>query len=93
MLLAAACRARQIPARVAVGLIHDPQQQVFVFHMWTEAWLEDAWRPIDATVENALPSANRIKLSDTNLAGESDYSLVTPVLNTAGRLVVELSRN
>jgi hypothetical protein len=41
VLLAALCRARGIPARVAVGLVYVPSVQGFGYHMWTEIYIKE----------------------------------------------------
>jgi transglutaminase-like putative cysteine protease len=89
MLTAAACRARGIPARVAIGLIYDDATQSMVYHMWTEVWIENAWLPIDATRPHAEFVASRLKLSDSNLHGASDFGIVAPLIRVAGRLEIE----
>ncbi len=40
VLLAALCRARGIPARVAIGLVYVPHAQGFGYHMWTEIYID-----------------------------------------------------
>ncbi len=90
MLTAAACRARDIPARVAIGLIYDDPSQSMVYHMWTEVWIDDVWLPIDATRPHEEFVAARLKLSDSNLASASDFGIVAPVLRVAGRLTIEV---
>ena len=84
MLLAALLRTHKIPARVAIGLIVDESRSSFVFHMWTEAWIDNQWIPWDATRPARIPSAYRIKLGDSSLAGDSDYSVIAPVLSFLG---------
>jgi transglutaminase-like putative cysteine protease len=41
VLLAALCRARGIPARVAIGLVYMPATQGFGYHMWTEIYIDN----------------------------------------------------
>jgi hypothetical protein len=41
VLLAALCRARGIPARVAIGLVYMPATQEFGYHMWTEIFIDN----------------------------------------------------
>ena len=54
VLLAALCRARKIPARVAIGLVYyQPRGEAspgYAYHMWTEVWVNQRWTPIDATL-------------------------------------------
>jgi hypothetical protein len=41
VLLVALCRARGIPARVAIGLVYMPASQAFGYHMWTEVYIDN----------------------------------------------------
>ncbi len=50
VLLAALLRAAGIPSRVAVGVTYWKGE--FVYHMWTEAFLND-WTALDATLKTA----------------------------------------
>lgn len=71
VLLAAMLRSRGIPARVAFGLVHveafGGRRDVFVWHMWTRAWIGDRWVDLDATRPRAFGPAH-IRLGDS--AGE-----------------------
>lgn len=49
-LLAAMLRVQKIPSRVAVGLVYADRLAAFGGHMWTEAWLDGKWVPLDATL-------------------------------------------
>ena len=90
VLLAAACRSLEIPARVAVGLLYSPQDQRFLYHMWNEVWVNDRWIPLDATLGKGGVGAAHLKLRDSNLAGESAYSMVSPVIYLIGKIDLEL---
>ncbi len=90
MLVAAACRARKIPARVVVGLIYDEPSQSMVYHMWTEIWDNRQWLPIDATRPRPDFIATRLKMSDENLNEVSDFGIVAPVVRAAGKLEIEV---
>ena len=90
VLLAATCRARGIPARVAVGLLYSPHDERFLYHMWNEVWIKDRWIPLDATLGNRGIGAGHLKLLDSSLADESPYSLVSPVVFLIDRMQVEL---
>lgn len=54
VLLAAMLRADGIPSRTASGLMYvpafDERQQVFGYHMWTQAWLDGRWVDLDAVL-------------------------------------------
>ncbi len=71
MLLAALARARGIPARVALGLVVVENGAALGFHMWTEVHLADRWLALDATRAQGGISAGYLKLTDTNLAGQT----------------------
>jgi hypothetical protein len=90
VLLAALCRARQIPARVAFGLVYYPPQHGFAYHMWNEVWIEDRWVPIDGTLGLGGIGADHIKLADSDLAGVSAYAAMLPVVQVFGRLELEV---
>ncbi len=55
VLLAAAARARGIPARLASGLVYagrfSGKKDVFSPHMWVQAWIGDRWVSFDAGLE------------------------------------------
>ncbi len=90
VLLAAACRNYGIPARVVVGLIYDKPRGGFLYHMWNEVWIRDRWIPLDATIGQGKVGVDHIKFHDSSLAGQSPYSIVTPIVNVMGQLEIEL---
>ncbi|MHC4403866.1 MAG: transglutaminase-like domain-containing protein [Planctomycetota bacterium] len=88
VLLAALCRARDVPARVAVGLVY--QRQAFYYHMWTEVCVDGRWTPLDATLARGGIGAAHLKLANSNLEGASAWSSMLPVLQAMRRLKVEI---
>lgn len=90
VLLAAVCRARKIPARVALGLVYYPPQHGFAYHMWNEVWIGERWVPLDATVPGEV-GADHIKLRHANLHGESAYAVMLPLMQVVGRLELEFT--
>lgn len=90
VLLAAMCRSRGIPARVAFGVVYYPPQQGFLYHMWNEVWTGDRWMPLDATMGQGSVGVDRIKLASSSLAGASPYAAMLPVLDVFGRLDLEV---
>jgi hypothetical protein len=93
VLLAAACRARKIPARCAMGLVYyDPNGKTpsFAYHMWTEVWINDRWIPIDATLGRGGIGAGHIKLAHSNLDGADALTAFVPVFNVLGQLKLEV---
>jgi len=90
VLLAAVCRSRGIPARVAFGLVYYPPAKGFAYHMWNEAWITDRWVPLDATMALGGIGADHIKLGDSNLAGGSPLADLLSVIQVFGRLEIEV---
>jgi hypothetical protein len=92
MLLAALCRARKIPARVAVGLVYFPQDGAgaFAYHMWTEVWINDRWIPIDATLGKGGIGAAHLTLAESNLKDGGSLAALLPVLQVIGDLKLEI---
>lgn len=89
VLLAATCRARGIPARVAIGLLYSAEDQAFQYHMWNEVWIKDRWIPLDATLGQGGIGACHLKLRDSSLARQTPYSMVSPVMYLIGKLKIE----
>jgi len=94
MLLAAMLRARQIPSRVAVGLVYVPSVQSFGGHMWTEAQINGSWIPLDATLGEGGIGGGHIKLADSTLSDDAPV-LVTaflPMMEVLGKVKIEVIR-
>lgn len=89
VLLAALCRAKRIPARVAVGLVYT-NRDTFEYHMWVEAYIDGRWIPLDATLGHGGIGAAHLKVAHSNLQGNSMYSSFLPVVQVVGRLKVEV---
>ncbi len=90
MLLAAVCRARRIPARVAIGLVYYSAANGFAYHMWTEVWIADRWVPLDATLGLGGIGAAHLKLADASLQGADALVELLPVVQALGRLRLEI---
>ena len=90
MLLAALARAKQLPARVAVGLVYMAGANAFGMHMWTEVWIDDRWIGLDATLGLGGIGPGHIKIAHTNLSGPSAYSSFLPVARLLGRMEIEV---
>jgi hypothetical protein len=88
VLLAALCRARGIPARVAIGLVYV--DQAFCYHMWTEVHVDGRWIGLDATRPQGGIGAAHLKMAHSNLKGASALSSFLPVLEVIGRLKIEI---
>lgn len=86
VLLAAMCRSRGIPARVAIGLVYAPSLSSFGGHMWTEVFVRGGWVPLDATQGQGHVGADHIKFTDSSLAEEGAALPVSSFLPMAGVL-------
>jgi hypothetical protein len=83
VLLAALLRERQIPSRVAIGLVYVENAVAMGYHMWTEAWINGRWVGLDATQGAGGIAADHIKVAATNLEG----GLADPALLSLGQLL------
>lgn len=98
VLLAAMLKADGIPARVASGLIYADgflnENQIFGYHMWTQAWIDGRWVDLDATLDRKTPfDATHITLSVSDLADEqlaNDMVVMAPLF---GQLKIELAND
>ncbi len=90
VLLVALCRAKQIPARGAIGLVYVQSEQACAFHMWSEAWIDGRWLPLDATLGIGGTGAAHIKVSDTSLANGTGMESMLPVLQLIGDVQIEV---
>lgn len=93
MLLAALCRVKGIPSRIASGLLHTNQQIGFVGHAWVEALIDGEWLPFDSAIGRGGPRAIRIKLQHSDMpdSATSGISLFLPVLELAGRASIRVA--
>ena len=91
-LLAALCRARKIPARVAIGLVYSPRDNGFAYHMWNEVWTDDSWRPLDATLALGGIGAGHLKVAHSSLAGANAIGTLLPVIRILGKLEIEFQK-
>ena len=92
VLLAALCRAKGIPARVAAGLVYHESADgpSMRYHMWTLAYADDRWIQLDATRPSGLAPADRIIITTDNLASGSEYAVVQAVSALLGDLSIQL---
>lgn len=93
VLLAAALRASDIPARVATGLVHSGlaggSGGGFAWHMWTQALIDGRWIDLDPTRPVGF-DAGHLTVSTASLkegSGQEELSRMLPLL---GRLRIEV---
>ncbi len=90
VLLAALLRVHEIPSRLAVGLVYQPGQRPSMeFHVWTLAYVDDRWLPLDATIGGIAP-ADRLTFATTNLSDGSEYDSFQPLLEEMGLFEIEI---
>lgn len=92
ILLAAMLRSRNIPARVAVGLVYMPaeDQPRMVYHMWTIAYIDGRWVHLDATLTGGYAPADRVTLGTHHLADGNEYECVAPILGIIGQVDIAI---
>ena len=78
VLLSAMLRGAGIPSRVATGLVYAErfagESEIFVYHMWSQAYLDGRWTDLDATLVRPFDAAH-IALAVTAL--EDDLAALT----------------
>lgn len=94
ILLAAMLRARNIPARIAIGLVYTPSdtRPAMAYHMWTLAYVDDDWLHLDATSPTGQAAADRVVLATHTLAGDDVQEIFAPVLGVLERFEIEIIR-
>ncbi|MEY3458894.1 MAG: hypothetical protein RL215_2051 [Planctomycetota bacterium] len=92
VLLCAMLRGRGIPARVASGFVFVPQLSAFAPHLWTEAWVDGLWLPLDSTVSSEVALPLLLKAGDSPLSNDisSGAALFMPLLSLCGQAEVLL---
>ncbi|MFO0863407.1 MAG: transglutaminase family protein [Gemmataceae bacterium] len=92
MLTAAMCRAADVPARTAVGLIYADTKAGpgFAFHMWTEVHVKGRWIPIDSTLGRGFVGATHLKIADQSWHEERSMTPLLPVVRVLGKLSIEV---
>ena len=89
VLVAAMCRAQEIPARVAVGLVYAEHLGGFGFHLWNEAYVNRRWVAIDAAFDEDSVDAVHIKLADASLDGVSPFEMFLPIVRVLGKMSID----
>ncbi len=90
VLLAAMLRVEKIPSRIAVGLVYIEKQSVFGGHMWTEAYVNGHWIPLDATLGQGGIGAAHIKLADSSFSenAPAPVTLFLPMMRLMNNLQI-----
>ena len=90
LLLIAALRQSNIPARAASGLriVKAGDSIVGIYHMWCEAWLNERWMPLDPFVGSIGVGVDHIKFLESSLNEPNRNSAMLPVLTTMNQLTI-----
>ena len=75
LLLASVCRAKNIPARIALGMIFNRSldNPEMTFHAWVEFRDGKRWIPIDSSDSQFPTSIDRIKVMESNFTEANPY--------------------
>jgi len=99
VLLAALLRAEDIPSRVVSGLVYLEEfagaRQVFGYHMWTQALIDDRWLDLDATLPPSPAGstgfdATHIALGTSALDGPDAVADFLPLTSLLGKLEIRV---
>ncbi len=92
VLLAAMLRAKDVPSRVVVGLVYSDRHSAFAGHMWTEAYLDGQWIPLDATMGAGGIGAAHIKVTDSSLDEDAPTPVAAfvPMMHLLGQMTIEV---
>ena len=93
VLLTAMLRADHIPARIAPGLIYADsfagERNIFGYHMWTQALIDNQWVDLDATLNRPF-DATHITLQTTALNDDSASTALSGIATLFGRLRIKI---
>ena len=86
-------RAEEIPARVASGLVYADRfagrEDIFGWHMWTQALIDGKWVDFDATLDRRYDAAH-ILTGTASLGQGSMGSEMNSMMLLLGNLQVEV---
>jgi hypothetical protein len=90
VLLAALLRANGVPSRVAIGFVYADSIGGFGGHMWTEAYVNGRWVPLDATLGLGGIGVGHIKVADADLSENSaaPVGAFVPIVHLLGKMQV-----
>jgi len=88
VLLAAMARAEGIPSRAAVGLMYGGGR--FGYHMWTQVYVDGAWRDVDAVLPDRDFDVAHIRLSTSALGDDDSLLDLGAFVAVFGNLKIEI---
>ena len=92
VLLAALLRVNHIPSRVVIGFVYADKLEGFGGHMWTEAYVDGRWAPLDATLGLGGIGVGHIKVADADLAENTTAPLTAfvPIIHLLKKTTVKV---
>lgn len=92
VLLAAMLRAKEIPSRIAVGLVYVERRRQFGGHMWSEAWIDGRWVPLDATLGRGGIGGAHIKMAHSSFSDDGPAPVLSflPMMKVLGKMKIEV---
>jgi transglutaminase-like putative cysteine protease len=92
VLLAAMLRAKMIPSRIAVGLVYIEHNHSFGGHMWSEAWLDGKWVPLDATLGRGGIGGAHIKMAQSSFSDDGPAPVLSflPMMKVLGKMEIKV---
>jgi hypothetical protein len=92
VLLAAMLRAKKIPSRIAVGLVYIEHNHSFGGHMWSEAWLDGKWVPLDATLGRGGIGGAHIKMAQSSFSDDGPAPVLSflPMMKVLGKMEIKV---
>ncbi len=92
VLLAAMLRAKNIPSRIAVGLVYIERSHDFGGHMWSEAWLDGKWVPLDATLGRGGIGGAHIKMANSSFSDDGPAPVLSflPMMKVLGKMKIKV---
>ena len=88
VLLAAMARAAGIPSRVAIGLMYV--QGRFGYHMWTQVYVDGAWRDVDAVLDGRDFDPAHIRLATSPMSDDEFLFDLAAFVSVFGNLKIEI---
>ncbi len=93
ILLAALLRAHEIPSRVAIGLTYvesfGEHENVFIWHLWTQALIEERWIDLDATLPGSAFHPGYVLIATSAMSHAHHGMLPATTLMMMGNLTIE----
>jgi hypothetical protein len=88
VLLAAMARAAGIPSRAAIGLMYV--HGWFGYHMWTQVYVDGAWRDVDAVLDGRDFDPAHIRLATSPMSDDDFMFDLAAFVSVFGNLKIEI---